>query len=141
MITNKKFYIIAGPCSIDYQNLEDIYKISKIYVSSKSDVDVYSKGDYRNLPVHQAARRVKVLTGAKLLFDPSHIHGPKLHDSIVKATVEVAKMMIDEENYLYDGALIEVGRSKTDIEQHITIEELDYLCQQISEFRELVALL
>jgi|GEM_PF-6669481 len=35
MIANKKFYIIARPCSIDYQNLEDIYKISKIYVSSK----------------------------------------------------------------------------------------------------------
>lgn len=48
-------------------------------------------------------------------------------------------MMIDEENYLYDGALIEVGRSKTDTEQHITIEELDYLCQQITKFRELVA--
>ena len=101
-------------------------------------VDVYSKGDYRNLPVHQAARRVKVSTGAKLLFDPSHIHGPKLRDSIVKATIDAAKMMIDEENYLYDGALIEVGRSKTDTEQHITVEELDHLCQQISQFRDLV---
>jgi len=101
-------------------------------------VDVYSKGDYRNLPVHQSARRVKISTGTKLLFDPSHIHGPKLRDSIVKATVEAAKIMIDEQNYLYDGLLIEVGRSKTDTEQHITIGELDNLCQQISSFRELV---
>jgi 3-deoxy-D-arabino-heptulosonate 7-phosphate (DAHP) synthase len=48
-------------------------------------------------------------------------------------------MMIDEENYLHDGVLIEVGKSKTDTKQHITIEELNSLCQQISEFRELVA--
>jgi len=101
-------------------------------------VDIYSKGDYRNLPVHQAARRVKISVGGRLLFDPSHIHGPKLRDSIVKATIEAAKMMIDEENYLYDGILIEVGRSKTDTEQHITVSELDSLCQQIAEFRELV---
>jgi len=36
MITNKKFYIIAGPCSIDYQNIEDIYKIAEIKVETKT---------------------------------------------------------------------------------------------------------
>ena len=41
-------------------------------------VDIYNKGDYRNLPVHQAAKRTKIATKAKLFFDPSHIHGPKL---------------------------------------------------------------
>lgn len=101
-------------------------------------VDVYNKGDYRNLPVHQAAKRAKLATGLKLFFDPSHIHGPKLRDAIVRATVEAMRIKIDEENYLYDGILIEVGRSKTDTEQHITVEELKILCEQLSEFRILV---
>ena len=100
-------------------------------------VDIYNKGDYRNLPVHQAAKRTKIATKAKLFFDPSHIYGPKLRDSIVKATVEAMEMRIDEENFLYDGILIEVGRSKTDTEQHITVKELKELCCQLAEFRDL----
>jgi len=100
-------------------------------------VDIYNKGDYRNLPVHQAAKRTKLATKAKLFFDPSHIHGPKLRDSIVKSTIEAMQMKIDEENFLYDGILIEVGRSKTDTEQHITVKELKELCSQLAEFRDL----
>ncbi|MBI5123076.1 hypothetical protein HZA75_04425 [Candidatus Roizmanbacteria bacterium] len=100
-------------------------------------VDIYNKGDYRNLPVHQAAKRTKLATKSKLFFDPSHIHGPKLRDSIVRATVEAMEMKIDEENFLYDGILIEVGRSKTDTEQHITVKELKELCCQLAEFRDL----
>ena len=101
-------------------------------------VDIYNKGDYRNLPVHQAAKRAKQASGAKLYFDPSHIHGPKLRDSIVTATVEAMKMKIDDENFLYDGVLIEVGHSKTDTEQHITIAELQDMCCQISKDRDLM---
>lgn len=100
-------------------------------------VDIYNKGDYRNLPVHQAAKRTKLATKAKLFFDPSHIHGPKLRDSIVRATVEAMQMKIDDENFLYDGILIEVGRSKTDTEQHITVKELKELCCQLAKFRDL----
>lgn len=100
-------------------------------------VDIYNKGDYRNLPVHQAAKRTKKATRAKLFFDPSHIHGPKLRDSIVSATIEAMKMKIDEDNFLYDGILIEVGRSKTDTEQHITVKELKELCCQLAKYRDL----
>lgn len=100
-------------------------------------VDIYNKGDYRNLPVHQAAKRAKQATHAKLFFDPSHIHGPKLRDSIVQATIEAMQMKIDEDNFLYDGILIEVGRSKTDTEQHITVKELKELCCQLAKFRDL----
>ena len=31
-------------------------------------VDIYNKGDYRNLPVHQAAKRTKLATHAKLFL-------------------------------------------------------------------------
>lgn len=101
-------------------------------------VDVHSKGDYRNLPVHQAAKRVKESTRAKLFFDPSHIHGPKLRDAIVNATIEAMKTKINDEQFLYDGILIEVGRSKTDTEQHITVKELESMCHQLAEFRTLM---
>jgi hypothetical protein len=101
-------------------------------------VDVYNKGDYRNLPVHQAAKRVKHSTRVRLFYDPSHIHGPKLRDSIVRSTVEAMKIKNDEDQYLYDGILIEVGRSKTDTEQHITVKELEELCNQLAEFRTLL---
>ncbi|MFA6513471.1 MAG: hypothetical protein WCT34_04770 [Patescibacteria group bacterium] len=100
-------------------------------------VDIYNKGDYRNLPVHQAAKRTKIATKAKLFFDPSHIHGPKLRDSIVSATIEAMKMKIDDDNFLYDGILVEVGRSKTDTEQHITVKELKDLCCKLAKFRDL----
>jgi hypothetical protein len=47
------------------------------------------------------------------------------------------KMKINENEYLYDGILIETGRSKTDTEQHISVEELKILCKEISKFRVL----
>ncbi|MCL4363730.1 hypothetical protein M1328_00655 [Patescibacteria group bacterium] len=100
-------------------------------------VDVYNKGDYRNLPVHQAAQRVKKSTRAKLFFVPCKLMPPKLRDAIVSASVEAMKIKIDEENFLYDGILIEVGRSKTDTEQHVTVKELADLCQRLAEFRSL----
>ena len=40
-------------------------------------------------------------------------------------------------SYLYDGALIEVGTSTTDTEQHITLMELQDLCDAVAKFREI----
>ena len=73
-----------------------------------------------------------------LFFDPE----PYLWTKVGEINSERAKPLrqwrrIDEENFLYDGILIEVGRSKTDTEQHITVKELKELCCQLAEFRDL----
>lgn len=101
-------------------------------------VDVPEKGLYRNLPVHNIARRVKLNNpGSKMYFDPSHSFGPKLRDEIVEGTIEAMKFLASEDEYLYDGVLIEVGTSQTDTEQHISIEELRGMIENINLFREL----
>ncbi|MCA9385961.1 hypothetical protein KC717_04925 [Candidatus Dojkabacteria bacterium] len=100
-------------------------------------VDVPEKGDFRNAVVHQLAKRAKQHSGAKLYFDPSHSYGPKMREDIVEATIDALKMKIREDEYLYDGVLIESGTSQTDTEQHITISELRDMINEISSFREL----
>ena len=100
-------------------------------------VDVPEKGNYRNAPVHQIAARVKKATSCPLFFDPSHSHGPSMREEIVPATVKAMKMKLEDGNYLYDGILVEAGRSKTDSEQHITLKELEEMVKKISEFREI----
>jgi hypothetical protein len=102
--------------------------------------DLPRKGEYRNLPIHHTARRTKLRNqrkGIKMFFDPSHSLGPKLRDQIVDKTVEAMKMKLDEETYLYDGVLIEVGTAKCDTYQHITVAELQELTQRLAEFRTL----
>ena len=100
-------------------------------------VDVHGRGDYRNAPVHEIAKRVKAtLTGVKLYFDPSHSFGPKLRDHIVDGTIDAMKLK-NGKTFLYDGILIEAGTSPSDIDQHITIKELKTLAQKLSEFRKL----
>lgn len=99
-------------------------------------VDDPDKGDYRNLPVHQCARRVKESSGYQMLFDPSHSCGPKRRDKIVEETIEALKLKCEDGQFVYDGALIEVGTSTTDTEQHITINELSNLIDEVSKFRE-----
>lgn len=100
-------------------------------------VDVPGKGNYRNAVVHSIAKRVKAETGAKLYFDPSHSYGPKLRSHIVDATIDIMKMKLSKNEYLYDGILVEVGTSTTDTEQHITIKELDHMVKKLSTFRSL----
>jgi 3-deoxy-D-arabino-heptulosonate 7-phosphate (DAHP) synthase len=74
--------------------------------------------------------------GIKLFFDPSHTFGPLMRDEIVNQTIKAMQMMMpDGKEYLYDGVLIEVGTAKCDRHQHITVEELDELCQILSCFR------
>ena len=109
---------------------------SKIFMIQRG-VDDPEKGDFRSLPIHQCAKRAKQATGYNMLFDPSHSYGPKLRDKIVEGTIEAMKMKLDNGNWLYDGALIEVGTSTTDTEQHITINELSNIIDEISKFREI----
>lgn len=100
-------------------------------------VDVAEKGLYRNLPVHESAKKVKALSGMKMYFDPSHTFGPKMKDKIVEGTLDAMKMMSSEDEYLYDGILIEAGTSQTDTAQHITHAELQNLMNELSKFRNI----
>lgn len=103
--------------------------------------DLPDKGEYRNLPIHFTAQRTKVRyadQNLKLYFDPSHSLGPKMRDQIVDETVKAMQMKIDDNNFLYDGVLIEVGTAKCDTHQHITVPELKEMCERIGEFRTLV---
>lgn len=103
-------------------------------------VDVPEKGNYRNYPIHKTAARVKKSTGSMMFFDPSHTCGPKLRDKIVDETISAMQMKISEDEYLYDGVLIEVGTSKTDTDQHISLDDFRYLIKELAVFRDLDAL-
>lgn len=101
-------------------------------------VDAEKKSNFRSMLVHKTAMRVKnTVSGAKLLFDPSHSFGPKMRDEIVDGTVEIMKMKDLCGNFLYDGILIEVGTSTTDAGQHISVKELRELVNKLSEFRDI----
>jgi len=102
-------------------------------------VDVPGKGDFRNALIHNISKRVKKDKHVKLFFDPSHTYGPKLRSQIVDATTNAMRMKMSDDEFLYDGVLIEVGNSKTDTEQHVTISELEGMVKNISKFRDLVA--
>ncbi len=101
-------------------------------------VDVPEKKLHRNLPIHQIASRVKQHTKCKLFFDPSHIYGPKLKHIIVTETIKAMQIKINNQ-YLYDGILIEVGTSQTDTEQHISLVEFKNLIEQLSQFRTIIS--
>ena len=102
-------------------------------------VDAPDKGNYRNFPVHQIALRTKLQSKAKLYFDPSHAYGPKMKEDIVPAVIEAMKMKISDNEYLYDGVLVEAGTSITDTEQHISLKELEKMLKELAKFRDLVA--
>jgi len=103
--------------------------------------DLPAKGEYRNLPIHQAAKRTKLRHldkgNVQLYFDPSHSLGPKMRDQIVDKTVEAMQMKLTDDQFLYDGILIEVGTAKCDTHQHISVNELAELVERLSEFRTL----
>lgn len=101
-------------------------------------VDTPGKGDYRSAIVHGLAAQTKRTSGTSLYFDPSHSYGPKLRDRIVEGTIEALQMKLDAETYLYDGLLIEVGTSKTDTDQHISLAEMQRLVDVVGGVRELV---
>lgn len=100
-------------------------------------VETPDKGIYRNIPVHEIARRVKHrVPEARLYFDPSHSLGPELRDSIVEETIRTMRMM-DGNKFLYDGILVEVGTSQSDTKQHITVNELEAMAKELAHFRRL----
>jgi hypothetical protein len=104
--------------------------------------DLPNKGEYRNLPIHYAARRTKLRhqdRKLKMYFDPSHSLGPKMRDQIVAETVKAMKMKVTDNEYLYDGILIEVGTARCDTHQHITVRELQDLIEELAQFRTLEA--
>ncbi len=111
---------------------ENVYMIHR-------GIETNQKGDYRSLPIHHTARRVKESTGAPMLFDPSHSLGPKMRMHIVAATVDAMQMKTSSGGYLYDGVLIEAGTSSTDTEQHISLMELQDIVSTIAGYRNLVA--
>ncbi|MBD3329794.1 hypothetical protein GF357_04855 [Candidatus Dojkabacteria bacterium] len=96
--------------------------------------------DYRAMPIHELAARVKKRSGLKLFFDPSHSYGPNLRDKIVDDVVKLLSRKFDDGEFLYDGILIEVGDSITDTDQHISVDELRGLIEKLSEIRTLVGL-
>jgi hypothetical protein len=102
-------------------------------------VSIPESGMYRNMPLHESAKKIKKISGAKMYFDPSHSFGPKLQDKIVDGTLDAMRMMFSEDEYLYDGILIEAGSSKTDSGQHITHIELQRLVNELSKFRNITA--
>lgn len=108
--------------------------------------DLPSKGQYRNLPIHNSARRTKYRNpGVSLFFDPSHALGPLMRDNIVEETVKACNLVYQradgEFEYVYDGVLLEVveevnkGKVLCDTFQHITIDELQRFVDIISQFR------
>lgn len=100
-------------------------------------VDSEIKSNFRNEPVHKTAIRTKLsIPNIKLFFDPSHCYGEKLKDKIVEGTIEAMQLKDLNNNYLYNGILIEVGTSETDTKQHITINELIILVKELNKFRE-----
>jgi len=101
-------------------------------------VDVAESAPYRNLPVHESAKKVKKLSGKQMYFDPSHTFGPKMKDKIVEGTLDAMRMKLSDDEYLYDGILIEAGTSQTDTEQHITHAELLDLINKLAKFRDIV---
>ncbi len=115
------------------KNLDTHERIALIH----RGVDSLDRGDYRYPPVHESAVKAKGKSGAKMFYDPSHIHGTLLRDKIVDATIEAMRMTLPDGSYLYDGILVEVGDSLTDTGQHITIDELQMICDEVATFRDL----
>lgn len=100
-------------------------------------VDIPEKGDHRNALIHGVvAHLAKRVPEARRYFDPSHSLGPKLRDRIVEETIEAMRMRAGND-FLYNGILIEAGTSMTDTKQHVTIEELRIIIEEVSKFRTL----
>lgn len=99
--------------------------------------DIATKGNFRNLPLHNLAARVKQNTGAKMFFDPSHSFGPKMREHILPGTVAAMQLRTPDGRFVYDGILIEAGDSQTDTLQHVTLSELKLLAQKIADIRPL----
>ncbi|HSX08978.1 MAG TPA: hypothetical protein VLF93_02385 [Candidatus Saccharimonadales bacterium] len=100
-------------------------------------VDVPRNKDYRNAMAHEIMKRIKQKApNAKMYFDPTHTIGPKMRHTIVDETIAAMKLKAGED-FLYDGLIAEAGDSPTDTDEHITIEELQFLVNELSKFRKI----
>lgn len=142
-LKNPKWLGVAGDSFI--KTWKGLFSYALSFIKNKKKiilihrgVDVENKGNYRNLPVHHLIEKIKEKEPEiQIFFDPSHTHGPNLRNKIVEETIKVTKMTTKKGVYLYDGILIEVGNSKTDTEQHINIDELKLLINQLAKFRKI----
>lgn len=101
-------------------------------------VDVPGRGDYRNAQVHEVMKRIKIrIPNAKIFFDPTHSIGPQMRHVIFDEALEAMRTKVDS-SYLYDGLLIEAASSSpVDIGEHLTLEELKLLVNQLETFRKI----
>lgn len=100
-------------------------------------VETPDKGLYRNAIIHEISRRAKKsVPGALLYFDPSHSCGPNMRNKIIETTIRAMRLK-EKNNWLYDGILIEAGTSLTDTGQHLTINEMEILVNELAKFRNL----
>jgi hypothetical protein len=132
--------VYSGKTSIEvvWDGLVNWASIAPEVVLIHRGCDLPDKGDYRNLPVHNTAKRTKLRNpNTKLMFDPSHSLGPKMREEIGLMTIEAMKMKYPDDTYVYDGALLEVGTSLCDTFQHLSVGEYKKMVKTISEFREL----
>lgn len=102
-------------------------------------VDVPGRGDYRNAITHEIMKRIKLRLPqkAKLYFDPTHSIGPVMRHKIIDEIMIAMKLKI-EDSFLYDGLLMEAGSSSpVDIGEHLTLDELQELVNNLSTFRNI----
>jgi hypothetical protein len=102
-------------------------------------VDVPGRGDYRNAITHEIMKRIKprIPKKARLYFDPTHSIGPVMRHKIYDEIIKSMKMKVGDD-FLYDGILMEAGSSSpVDLGEHVTIEELKDLVNELSGFRKL----
>jgi hypothetical protein len=101
-------------------------------------VDVPRKGNYRNALTHELMKRVKKKAPkARIFFDPTHSIGPKMRHKIFNETINAMNIKVADQ-YLYDGLLIEsASSSPVDLDEHLTLNELQKLVNKLSTFRKL----
>lgn len=104
-------------------------------------VDVPGRGDYRNAITHEIMKRIKprIPKKARLYFDPTHSIGPVMRHKIYDEIIKSMQMKVGD-GFLYDGILMEAGSSSpVDLGEHVTLEELKELVNELSVFRKLRA--
>jgi len=87
----------------------------------------HNPNNFRNIPDHEMAMRIKEKYDLPMVFDPSHTGGS------VENVFNIAKMFAEHD---YDGVLTEVHKdpknAKTDSKQQVTWTEFDRLISEVS---------
>lgn len=102
-------------------------------------VDVPGKGKKRNAETPEATRRVKAKLNCHVAIDTSHLLGGNFtEEEIIEWTIDRLHLR-DNSGFLYDALLIEAGTSTTDTNQHISVDGLGYLANEVAKFRPLAS--